>query len=159
MFFFLMIRRPPRSTLFPYTTLFRSLGYDTSFEALEYKKFKGLPDSVFDMPEVQEKVLGDINQMLSSHINAEKDIEKHIEDVNKLVEAYRLPKDLVTETVREVIKRKFKHPNDITSPIGTELGAQEIIDYTKAFGIPHSFVLDLITERLVPAERIRKELG
>src|SRR2546428_1778159 len=27
-FFFLMIRRPPRSTLFPYTTLFRSLAYD-----------------------------------------------------------------------------------------------------------------------------------
>src|SRR3712207_7355048 len=26
MFFFLMIRRPPRSTLFPYTTLFRSMG-------------------------------------------------------------------------------------------------------------------------------------
>src|SRR3712207_6951258 len=27
-FFFLMIRRPPRSTLFPYTTLFRSLHVD-----------------------------------------------------------------------------------------------------------------------------------
>src|SRR5687767_15345933 len=27
MFFFLMIRRPPRSTLFPYTTLFRSVQY------------------------------------------------------------------------------------------------------------------------------------
>src|SRR3712207_7716965 len=26
--FFLMIRRPPRSTLFPYTTLFRSAGLD-----------------------------------------------------------------------------------------------------------------------------------
>src|SRR3712207_9571068 len=26
-FFFLMIRRPPRSTLFPYTTLFRSRGH------------------------------------------------------------------------------------------------------------------------------------
>src|SRR5947208_16563018 len=26
LFFFLMIRRPPRSTLFPYTTLFRSIG-------------------------------------------------------------------------------------------------------------------------------------
>src|ERR1035438_10560021 len=26
-FFFLMIRRPPRSTLFPYTTLFRSSSY------------------------------------------------------------------------------------------------------------------------------------
>src|SRR2546429_7835165 len=29
-FFFLMIRRPPRSTLFPYTTLFRSgMAWDT----------------------------------------------------------------------------------------------------------------------------------
>src|SRR2546425_5139986 len=27
LFFFLMIRRPPRSTLFPYTTLFRSTRY------------------------------------------------------------------------------------------------------------------------------------
>src|SRR3712207_8628424 len=26
-----MIRRPPRSTLFPYTTLFRSLGFPTAF--------------------------------------------------------------------------------------------------------------------------------
>src|SRR2546430_12319751 len=32
-FFFLMIRRPPRSTLFPYTTLFRSL-YNTANYAL-----------------------------------------------------------------------------------------------------------------------------
>src|SRR2546422_3115416 len=28
-FFFLMIRRPPRSTLFPYTTLFRSVNGNT----------------------------------------------------------------------------------------------------------------------------------
>src|SRR2546429_1292844 len=31
-FFFLMIRRPPRSTLFPYTTLFRSLPIPTACE-------------------------------------------------------------------------------------------------------------------------------
>src|SRR2546430_4283132 len=31
-FFFLMIRRPPRSTLFPYTTLFRSLQVDDDGE-------------------------------------------------------------------------------------------------------------------------------
>src|SRR2546422_7630111 len=30
MFFFLMIRRPPRSTLFPYTTLFRSFSSQAS---------------------------------------------------------------------------------------------------------------------------------
>src|SRR2546429_2211028 len=29
-FFFLMIRRPPRSTLFPYTTLFRSISTTSS---------------------------------------------------------------------------------------------------------------------------------
>src|SRR2546426_5655187 len=33
-FFFLMIRRPPRSTLFPYTTLFRSLAADTTAQAV-----------------------------------------------------------------------------------------------------------------------------
>src|SRR2546430_9550289 len=32
-FFFLMIRRPPRSTLFPYTTLFRSDFEKSSFNA------------------------------------------------------------------------------------------------------------------------------
>src|SRR2546429_7286204 len=34
-FFFLMIRRPPRSTLFPYTTLFRSLGDGPALGALD----------------------------------------------------------------------------------------------------------------------------
>src|SRR3712207_9269490 len=33
-FFFLMIRRPPRSTLFPYTTLFRSEDWPRAYEAL-----------------------------------------------------------------------------------------------------------------------------
>src|SRR5260370_24187915 len=32
LFFFLMIRRPPRSTLFPYTTLFRSRQLDAGLE-------------------------------------------------------------------------------------------------------------------------------
>src|SRR2546430_7776976 len=34
-FFFLMIRRPPRSTLFPYTTLFRSLAASPSMDGLD----------------------------------------------------------------------------------------------------------------------------
>src|SRR5260370_23535866 len=36
-FFFLMIRRPPRSTLFPYTTLFRSIGAGAGFPGLPLK--------------------------------------------------------------------------------------------------------------------------
>src|SRR5476651_2841356 len=37
-FFFLMIRRPPRSTLFPYTTLFRSHGQDRGLALRERRR-------------------------------------------------------------------------------------------------------------------------
>src|SRR2546428_14152249 len=36
LFFFLMIRRPPRSTLFPYTTLFRSPSPLPPYSGLSY---------------------------------------------------------------------------------------------------------------------------
>src|SRR2546427_7697354 len=36
--FFLMIRRPPRSTLFPYTTLFRSRSQEKSMSRLQGKR-------------------------------------------------------------------------------------------------------------------------
>src|SRR5256885_16789186 len=38
LFFFLMIRRPPRSTLFPYTTLFRSLKPGGDFLLMLYNR-------------------------------------------------------------------------------------------------------------------------
>src|SRR5256885_12663859 len=43
-FFFLMIRRPPRSTLFPYTTLFRSGGGDEARVVDEAATSIGLED-------------------------------------------------------------------------------------------------------------------
>src|SRR3712207_8254567 len=36
MVFFLMIRRPPRSTLFPYTTLFRSIDPELAHEEVRF---------------------------------------------------------------------------------------------------------------------------
>src|SRR2546429_2950181 len=43
-FFFLMIRRPPRSTLFPYTTLFRSGGEITASDgAINQPNFHDYP--------------------------------------------------------------------------------------------------------------------
>src|SRR3712207_7807260 len=44
-----MIRRPPRSTLFPYTTLFRSLGKIAPWDALFYviAQFVGAATGVF----------------------------------------------------------------------------------------------------------------
>src|SRR2546430_9657326 len=43
-FFFLMIRRPPRSTLFPYTTLFRSLLHQLVEPRRRHRKL-GDPDA------------------------------------------------------------------------------------------------------------------
>src|SRR6266850_6744765 len=42
-FFFLMIRRPPRSTLFPYTTLFRSASLDPAEVAVVVPPVDGDP--------------------------------------------------------------------------------------------------------------------
>src|SRR5438309_9802268 len=39
LFFFLMIRRPPRSTLFPYTTLFRSACVYGTLDFVGYPRF------------------------------------------------------------------------------------------------------------------------
>src|SRR5689334_7866402 len=56
-FFFLMIRRPPRSTLFPYTTLFRSIFaeisavYDNYLEALETGSVEALEAYARDLSE------------------------------------------------------------------------------------------------------------
>src|SRR5216684_817755 len=40
-FFFLMIRRPPRSTLFPYTTLFRSLAHRPGQVGCDARRLRG----------------------------------------------------------------------------------------------------------------------
>src|SRR2546425_12778998 len=47
-FFFLMIRRPPRSTLFPYTTLFRSKIARALFEA-QAGPTRLTPDQIAEM--------------------------------------------------------------------------------------------------------------
>src|SRR2546425_7868941 len=47
-FFFLMIRRPPRSTLFPYTTLFRSLPLEALVPGVEDHAHAAATDLSFD---------------------------------------------------------------------------------------------------------------
>src|SRR3712207_7928506 len=50
LFFFLMIRRPPRSTLFPYTTLFRSV-------VAKVARFRGAAGCVVGRVEVEDHPL------------------------------------------------------------------------------------------------------
>src|SRR3712207_7576838 len=51
-----MIRRPPRSTLFPYTTLFRSIGKGTYSEAPQVPHRSYRPQTEPDAGEIQRAV-------------------------------------------------------------------------------------------------------
>src|SRR2546429_8231911 len=64
-FFFLMIRRPPRSTLFPYTTLFRSLLTGRAVDARRAKRL-GLVDEAVP-PRIQENADRKSTRLNSSH--------------------------------------------------------------------------------------------
>src|SRR2546425_11507856 len=59
-FFFLMIRRPPRSTLFPYTTLFRSYAVAGALGAEDRRG---------------ERVLGDLGAQLHHRVERRVEIE------------------------------------------------------------------------------------
>src|SRR3712207_8954727 len=64
-FFFLMIRRPPRSTLFPYTTLFRS-GFAKTKETRSYLS-----------PERRNELLSQTRILLNVHYSEQKYFEWH----------------------------------------------------------------------------------
>src|SRR4028119_2526532 len=56
-FFFLMIRRPPRSTLFPYTTLFRFVGDISGNVDVNLKTFEvSLNEVAISGPRSEERV-------------------------------------------------------------------------------------------------------
>src|SRR2546422_11564260 len=55
-FFFLMIRRPPRSTLFPYTTLFRSAVAALGISLLNDKMRQGRISAWLDLEQHKEGV-------------------------------------------------------------------------------------------------------
>src|SRR3712207_7348847 len=57
-FFFLMIRRPPRSTLFPYTTLFRSVLAGHRRAVLSKPKEVDVYDAKGVVVEIVERVTG-----------------------------------------------------------------------------------------------------
>src|SRR2546430_16824185 len=52
-FFFLMIRRPPRSTLFPYTTLFRSKGVPGWSQPVSWAQIYTDYPEIIDMSETE----------------------------------------------------------------------------------------------------------
>src|SRR3712207_8733773 len=70
-FFFLMIRRPPRSTLFPYTTLFRSFKHFYPF----VKAFQPL------LAEFQKAVPGLVNGLRALQVALAERSEEHTSEL------------------------------------------------------------------------------
>src|SRR3712207_8848350 len=103
-FFFLMIRRPPRSTLFPYTTLFRSTGVPMTEEERQQEAGKQLHklEVTVDLPEEEPKV----------ESKADKDAENRSEEHTSELQSRQY---LVCRLLLEKKTRPRPHP--MSSPL------------------------------------------
>ena len=72
MFFFLMIRRPPRSTLFPYTTLFRSEDVELAVAKIDEIRTQ--------LQEFQAKVQDSVNEFNEDNALFQATLQKDIQD-------------------------------------------------------------------------------
>src|SRR3712207_8496478 len=83
-FFFLMIRRPPRSTLFPYTTLFRSGNYLPKFGSYLHEESKNTWGSSvnLDEPAVRRFILDNALMWLRDyHVDGLRRSEEHTSEL------------------------------------------------------------------------------
>src|SRR3989475_8648046 len=84
-FFFLMIRRPPRSTLFPYTTLFRShLRFDFSHGA-----------------QVKDREIAQIEELVNEQVQA--NVERSEEHTSELQSQSNLVCRLLLEKKKKIV--------------------------------------------------------
>src|SRR5258708_37901979 len=103
-----MIRRPPRSTLFPYTTLFRSLAYleDALFEELSNSDAKKFPLKFLEAIPVG----ADLSNITSEYIIWQFEDKKvgmaKIKEINKDSELMEICNEVVS-----LYKRKLKGDN------------------------------------------------
>src|SRR3712207_9352971 len=74
LFFFLMIRRPPRSTLFPYTTLFRSAIEAAVGQRPEVSgvltRSRGEFDDVLERSDLIVELIGGVEDRKSTRLNS-----------------------------------------------------------------------------------------
>src|SRR5256885_3753312 len=123
-FFFLMIRRPPRSTLFPYTTLFRSLRgtHESVRGALE--QVEGAAD---EMARVLEQQSG-TKAWLSGVTDQIKSLRVElaaIEDLKPTVESVRGEADHLSQAMGQ-IEARSRMVDDLNKRLSelTTLGSQ-----------------------------------
>src|SRR2546429_1639441 len=100
LFFFLMIRRPPRSTLFPYTTLFRSPS-----EQFHADVGRGFQNSSFPRAHQARIVAGSLEER--KNIGSIKRSEEHTSELQSRLH-------LVCRLLLEKKKKYYKRNNDST---------------------------------------------
>src|SRR2546426_3026459 len=79
-FFFLMIRRPPRSTLFPYTTLFRSRDDGAAAEVDQAGVAMGERADLGISPHGDDAVVGDGHGLREAEGGVDRDDRPPVED-------------------------------------------------------------------------------
>src|SRR2546426_12355137 len=96
LFFFLMIRRPPRSTLFPYTTLFRSAVAINSCTAALHLALEALG-------------VGEGDEVLTSTVTftATAEVAEYLGARSRLVDVDRATLNLTPDGVRAMIGREY----------------------------------------------------
>ena len=122
-FFFLMIRRPPRSTLFPYTTLFRSQFIDQLSNTYVYAK---LVPTGFDTNADMLSMYADLDTGLD-----EGEINQQIEDVENGIDVLPVVLNPKHSTFNKIAKALIRHMMRTKDPY-LVITLEPLIVYLKA---------------------------
>src|SRR5688572_31543831 len=106
-FFFLMIRRPPRSTLFPYTTLFRSEGEGGALPRRRLARARG-PDLAADEERVHR---GDVQGRRPARVGRSEEHTSELQSQSNLVCRLLLEKKKKTKKKHHNTEKKYKNTN------------------------------------------------
>src|SRR2546430_7704597 len=102
-FFFLMIRRPPRSTLFPYTTLFRSKGTQGRTCTLLTQKEASRPKTIPSRSNCPEPRCTDQSGTSPSHVVRSEEHTSELQSQSNLVCRLLLEKKKKTNNSRLIV--------------------------------------------------------
>src|SRR5256885_5973904 len=105
-----MIRRPPRSTLFPYTTLFRSL--KTPLVGINNRNLRSFEVSIQTTLDLQKNVPADRLLVTESGIGSREDVKamRSEEHTSELQSPCNLVCRLLLEKKKKIIRRRYGKP-------------------------------------------------
>src|SRR3712207_495306 len=147
-FFFLMIRRPPRSTLFPYTTLFRS-AEDIEDVGGQLNAFTSKESTCYYVKILNthtELALDVLSDMLFNSKFLEEDIER---EKGVIIEEINMNEDSPEDVLVDLHSKAIWGDDSIALPIlGTEENVksftrEQIVNYLKSHYVPQNSVISI----------------